>query len=135
MSPRTVFLSRLLGLYYILAALSMFLHKQTDVQTVTALIHNSPVMFVIGILTLLAGLAIVLAHNVWSGGARPVIVTLVAWITLAKALLFLFLSPDMQADFFLVSLHYDRFFYLYAGFLLVLGVYLAYGGFTSTSRT
>ena len=55
MSPLTFFLSRLLGLYYLLAALSMFLHKQTYVETVTALIHNSPVMFVVGIITVIAG--------------------------------------------------------------------------------
>jgi hypothetical protein len=26
-----------------------------------------------------AGLAVVVAHNVWSGGALPVVVTLVGW--------------------------------------------------------
>jgi vacuolar-type H+-ATPase subunit I/STV1 len=132
MSPRTVFLSRLLGLYYILAALSMILHKRSFVETVTALLHNSPVMFVVGIITLATGLAMVLAHNIWSGGTVAVVVTLIAWITLIKGVLFLFLSPEMQATLFISNLHYAQLFYMYAAISLVLGVYLTYGGFKST---
>ena len=135
MSPRTVFLSKLLGLYYILAALSMILHKQSFIETVTALLHNSPVMFVVGIITLAAGLAMVLAHNIWSGGAVAVVVTLIGWITLIKGLLFLFLSPEMQVTFFLTKLHYGHLFYVYTAISLVLGVYLTYGGFKSTSHS
>ena len=135
MSPRTVFLSRLLGLYYILAALSMILHKQSFIETVTALLHNSPVMFVVGIITLAAGLAMVLAHNIWSGGAVAVVVTLIGWITLLKGLLCLFLSPEMQVTFFLTKLHYGHLFYVYTAISLVLGVYLTYGGFKSTSHS
>ena len=74
----------------------------------------------------------VLAHNIWSGGALPVIVTLVGWITLIKSLFFLFLPPEMEARFFLGQLHYQQLFYLYGAFSLVLGVYLTYSGFTST---
>jgi len=134
MSPRTTFLSKLLGLYYILAALSMVARGRATVDTVTALIHNQPLMFVVGVITLFAGLAMVLGHNVWSGGALPVIVTLIGWITLIKGLLFLFLSPEAEAGFFLGGLHYGQLFYLYMAISLVLGVYLTYGGFRSTSR-
>jgi hypothetical protein len=135
MSPRTVFLSRLFGLYYILVGLSMFLHKQTDVQVIPALIRNAPVMFVVGILAVLGGLAMVLAHNIWSGGAVAVIVTLIGWILLAKGLLFLFLPPETEAGFFLARLHYEQLFYLYAAIAVVLGVYLTYAGFLSTSKS
>ena len=33
-------------------------------------------MLIVGIITLAAGLAVVLAHNIWSGGALVVVVTL-----------------------------------------------------------
>jgi vacuolar-type H+-ATPase subunit I/STV1 len=135
MSPRTVFLAKLFGLYYLFAALSMILHKQRFVETVTALLHDTSVMFLVGILTLLGGLALVLAHNVWSRGALAVVVTLVGWITLAKGLLFLFLTPEMEVQVFLTNLHYAQLFYMYAAISLVLGVYLAYGGFTSGSQS
>ena len=134
MSPLTFFLSRLLGLYYLLTALSMFLHKETYVETVTALIHNSPVMFVVSIITVIAGLAMVLAHNRWSGGGLAVVVTLIGWITLVKGLLFLLLPPEMEAEFFLSKLHYGQLYYFYGAISVVLGVYLTYGGFKSASR-
>ena len=134
MSPRTLFLSRLIGLYCILVALSMITRRKATMESVTALLHDPSMIFIVGVITLAAGLAIVLAHNIWSGGALVMIVTLVGWITLIKSLLFLFLPPEVEAGFFLRQLHYQQLFYLYTGVSLVLGIYLTYGGFKSTSH-
>jgi hypothetical protein len=134
MSPRTLFLSRLIGLYCILVALSMITRRQATLESVTALLHDPSMIFIVGVITLAAGLAMVLAHNIWSGGARVVIVTLVGWMTLIKSLLFLFLPPEVEAGFFLRQLHYQELFYLYGAVSLVLGIYLTYGGFKSTSH-
>jgi len=134
MPSRTIFLSRLIGLYCIVIALSMMTRRQATVETVTALLQNSPMMLIVGIITLAAGLAVVLAHNIWSGGALVVVVTLVGWITLTKSLLFLFLPPEVEAGLFLGQLHYQPLFYVYGAFSLVLGVYLTYGGFLSKSH-
>jgi putative exporter of polyketide antibiotics len=134
MSPRTTFLSRLLGLYCLVAGLSMVSHKQATVDTIVALVHNAPLLFFIGIVTLVAGLAMVLTHNTWSGGALPVIVTLFGWLTLLKGLQFLLLPPDIAAGFYLGTLHYAQFFYFYAAFCLILGAYLTYAGFKSAPR-
>lgn len=134
MSPRTIFLSRLLGLYFLLVGLAMLINRQATIEIVTALVRNSPLMFMGGLIALVAGLAIVLAHNIWSGGALPVIVTLVGWIMLIKGALILFLPPEAAAGFFLGSLHYENLFPLYAAFSLIFGAYLTYGGFRSPSR-
>ena len=133
MSPRTLFLSKLIGLYCILAALSMMTRRQATLETVTALLQNQSMMLILGVITLTAGLAMVLAHNIWSGGGPSVIVTLIGWITLIKSLLFLFLPPEMDAGLFLRQLHYQQLFYLYGAISLILGVYLTYSGFKSTS--
>jgi putative exporter of polyketide antibiotics len=131
MSPRTPFLSRLIGLYAILVALSMFSRGQATVETVAALLQNPSIVFVLGVVMLAAGLAMVLAHNIWSGGALVVVVTLVGWMTLIKSLVFLFLPPEMEARLFLERLHYQQLFYFYWALPLVLGLYLTYGGFRS----
>ena len=133
MSPRTLFLSRLIGVYCILVALSMMTRRQVTLESITALLHSPAMMFVLGAITLIAGLAMVLAHNIWSGGALVIVVTLVGWITLVKILSFLFLPPDMEAELFLGQLHYQQLFYLYCVFSLALGVYLTYGGFKARS--
>jgi putative exporter of polyketide antibiotics len=66
-SSRTIFLSRLIGLYCIVIALSMMTRRQATAETVTALLQNPSMMLIVGIITLAAGLAVVLAHNIWSG--------------------------------------------------------------------
>jgi energy-coupling factor transporter transmembrane protein EcfT len=111
----------------------MVTHKEATVSTTTALVHSPPAMYIISVITLVAGLAIILGHNVWSGGVLPVVVTLVGWLALIKGLLLLFLSPEGVVRF-LGRLHYEQFFYLYAAATLILGVYLTYGGFRSASH-
>ena len=125
--PRTVFLARLLGLYCILISLAMAAHRHASIETVTALIQTPPILFLAGIIALVAGLAMVLGHTVWSGGALPVIVTLVGWITLIRGLLVLFLPAGADVGL-LAALHYEQLFYFYIAIALVLGVYLTYSG-------
>lgn len=134
MSPRTVFLSRLLGLYYILIAVSMFARKQATVETVTALFHNAPAMWSLGIIMVLAGLATVLAHNIWSRGAVAAVVSFIGWEALIKGVTLLLLPVQVEASLYLGKMQFDRLYYMYAAIALVIGVYLAYAGFRSTSR-
>jgi uncharacterized membrane protein len=134
MSPRTIFLGRLIGLSYILFSLSMFTHKQATIGAVTSLLQNAPLMFILGLIGLVAGLAMVLAHNVWSGGALPVIVTLVGWATLIKCLLLLFLSPEAESRVFLEGLHYEQLFYFYYAFAVLLGIYMVYAASRAQAR-
>ena len=75
------------------------------------------------------GLAMVLGHNVWSGGALPVIVTLVGWLILAKGLLLLCLTPQALIGL-LERVHYGEHIYTYVLPSLVFGLYLTWAGFT-----
>jgi hypothetical protein len=133
-SPRTTFLSRLIGLYLLLISLAMLTHKQSTVESIIALMHNPPVLLVTAVIAMAAGLAMVLGHNVWSGGVLPVVVTLTGWLMLTKGALLLFLSPEAANGFFLAGLHYQQYFYPYTAFSLFLGLYLTYAGFKSTPR-
>lgn len=134
MSPRTTFLSKLIGIYCILTALSMAAHRQATVEAMTALVHDPALVFVVGIMTVAAGLAMVLAHNIWTGGALTVTVTVIGWLSLIKGVLLLFFSPGEASGMFLAGLQNERLFDLYAAITLVLGIYLTYGGFRSAAR-
>jgi len=126
MSSRTIFISRLIGLYCLVASLTMFTHKSAMVEIENTLVHSPAMLFIAGIITLVAGLAIVLGHNVWSSGAAPVTVTLLGWISLIKGVLLL--SPGTTSGFW-DSLHYEQLYYGYASISFVLGAYLTYTGF------
>jgi hypothetical protein len=131
--PPTKFLSRLIGLYCIAISLSMLVHKQATVETLNAFIHDRPAMFLAGVAAFAAGLAMVLRHNVWSGGAAPVIVTLAGWVSLIKGVTLLFLPPLAQARFY-DAFGIDRYFYLYMGFTLLAGAWLTWSGFRHVSQ-
>ena len=48
MSPLTTFLSRLIGLFLILVALPLVTHRRETVETLTALVRNPPLLFILG---------------------------------------------------------------------------------------
>jgi hypothetical protein len=130
----TRFLSRLLGLYCLIIALVMLAQRQATVVTVAALLHDRPLTYVLGVLCLFGGLAMVLVHNVWSGGAATVIVTLIGWLTLLKGLAFISLQPAQTAQLYIAQLRFERLYPLYAILTLLLGAYLCYAGFTRVRR-
>jgi hypothetical protein len=134
MSSRTAFLGKLLGLYYIAVSLAMFVHPQATAEIMKGIVENPPLLFIVGLIGLTTGLAIVLAHNVWSGGALPIIVTLVGWAILIKGTLLMILSPETESRIFIAGLHYEQHPNLYATFVLLLGAYLTYAGFSSATR-
>ena len=100
MPPRTTFLGRLIGLYLIFISLAMLTHKQATIESMTALMHNPPLLFVVSLIAVAAGLAMVLSHNVWSGGMLPVVVTVTGWLMLTKACFCCFCRRRPHPGFF-----------------------------------
>lgn len=133
--PRTTFLGKLLGLYCIAVSISIFAHAQATVELMKAILREPPLIYIAGLLGMTAGLAIVLAHNVWTGGALPVLVTLFGWASLIKGALLLVLSPEAESRIFIMGLGFDQHPNFYAAFLLLIGAYLAYAGFNSATRS
>jgi hypothetical protein len=124
----TKFLAKLMGLWIVLAVLSMVANRQATIATMNALFADPALVFVTGVFTLVIGLAVVLAHNRWHGGALPVIVTTYGWAALIKGLLLLCLPPSAQTRFY-EALDFQQFFYVYLVISLALGSFLIYGGF------
>jgi hypothetical protein len=134
MSGRTIFLSKLIGIYCILIAIPMAVNKQANIQMVTALVDDAPVLYLLGVTIVAVGVAMILSHNIWSGGALPVIVTLVGWLTLIKGLLFLFFPPPAAAGVILWGNAYRQYYFVDVALALILGAYLTYGGFKAKSH-
>src|SRR6516164_4027079 len=130
MSPLTIFLAKLLGLYCIIAALAMITRKQSAVATVRGLIASPPLLLLVEVIGLAGGLAVILGHNIWSGGALPVVVTLIGWLMAIRGAGLLALPPNTTMKLF-EGLRYEQFFYFYMGATLLLGLYLTYAGFSA----
>lgn len=113
----------------------MAMHKEAIMTQITALAQDSPAMLVVGVFTLFAGLAMVLGHNLWRGGAVTIVVTLVGWSTLLKALLSLFVPPGVESRFLLAALQSEQVFYIRGALTFLLGAYLTYGGFAASHNS
>ncbi len=84
MSPTTIFLGRLFGLYLVAISVGMLANRRRTLATLDEMARSGPWMLFSGVVATAAELAVVLGHNVWSGGALPVVVTLVGWAALLK---------------------------------------------------
>lgn len=131
---RTVFLARLLGLYCLIIALALVAHPQASLSTLEAMVHSPDILLVTGVMAVLGGLAMVIGHNVWSGGARAVVVTVVGWVVLLKGLIVLLLPMEAVVAWYDL-LHIEQGFYLYMLLTAVLGAYLTYVGFARSSSS
>ncbi|MBV9333156.1 MAG: hypothetical protein JO146_04045 [Candidatus Eremiobacteraeota bacterium] len=131
MPARTRYLSKLIGFYAIAIAIALIVNKPMMLAAVSGLFQDPRVVLVYGVMALGIGLAIVIGHNVWSGAAA-IIVTLIGWLSLLKGLALLLLPANAQAAYFL-GLHYDQYFYVYALVTLVIGAYLVYAGYRSST--
>jgi len=126
----THFLARLLGLYCIVISIMMLSRKKAMLAIVTNCIQNRALLFLVEILGLAAGLAIVLSHNVWSSGLLPLIVTLIGWLTLIRSIILLFLSPEAIGRF-IKAIGYEQKYYLFTAIPLLVGLYLTVAGLSS----
>jgi hypothetical protein len=97
---------------------------------IRAAVAEDPVMLIYAIQSLAIGLAIILGHNVWSGGALPAVVTLVGWLICAKGLLLLFVPHEFLLGL-LERLQYGEHYTLSILPSLMIGLYLTYAGFTA----
>jgi uncharacterized membrane protein len=127
MSRLTIFLARFIGLFTVLLVVAFLARGSAIIETTVA---DRPVMLVYAIISLAMGIAMVHGHNVWSGGALPVVVTLVGWLILAKGLLLLFLAPEAVSGMF-EQMRYAEHYYLFLAPALVIGLYLTWAGFTA----
>jgi len=130
MSSLTIFLAKFFGLYCIVVALAMTIRKQSTVATIQALLRDPPLLLFVEVLGLAAGLAMIVGHNIWSGGALPVVITLFGWVLAIRSAGLLALSPAALSKL-LEAMRYEELFYLYMGATLVLGLYLTYAGFSA----
>ncbi len=123
----SIFLARLLGPAMLVMGLGLLVNRATY-RTLSLEVLDSPALiYVAGLLAFVAGLAIVLTHNVWVAG-WPVIITLFGWVSLAAGIFrIVFPASVMQLGRRLI----DSQGFLVVGIALYLGLgaWLSYAGY------
>lgn len=130
--PVSKFLSKALGLYFLIISSVMFINMSEFLKHLHALVNDEPVMFLAGFITVILGILMVVAHNFWQWHWR-LMITLIAWFTLIKGIVLL-VHPVLIQEF---SLSWaERLSFAYSGAVLdfVLGLIFLYAGFRSESK-
>lgn len=128
MSPLTIFLAKLIGLFTLIFSVALVLRHEFFVTTVNTFMRDHVILLLFAMIALSVGLAMVLAHNRWSGGVLTIVVTLLGWIFLLRGLLLLLLPSDLL-DAFFAAIRFEERYYLYAAIPFALGLYLTVAGF------
>ena len=92
----TLFLAKVIGLYFLVIGLHMALRGKELRLMFEAFAENRPLTYLTSVFALILGLLLVVSHNVWVAG-WPVIVTLLSWLVLIKAIAYLLLPFSAMA--------------------------------------
>ena len=128
MLPLTLFLAKLIGLMFLVFSLLMAMNKRAMLATINELLRSRGLMLIGGSFNLAAGLAIVLGHNVWSGGMLAVVVTLIGWLVTLRGFVWLFTPQEKLVQYY-EALHFEQKYYVATAITGVLGLYLSIAGF------
>lgn len=122
----SIFLAQAFGLYMLIIGLALLINGDDLKEKAESMVSNPGVMFLTAIMTLILGILAVLFHNIWVPG-WPVLVTILAWITLLKGLLRLFV-PGIEKSA-IKMMQNDVLMRASIAVSVILGVVLCYYGF------
>lgn len=121
------FLAKLIGPVLIVIG-SGLLVKPTDFREMaTDFLASRAMIFLSGLLTLVAGLAIVLTHNVWEF-SWPVIITILGWLSVGGGV-FRILFPDSVQSMGKSMLNKPTMMTVSGAIQILLGLWLCYIGY------
>ena len=77
--PTSIFLAKLIGPVFLAGAVGLFTNAAAYRAMAREFLHSPALIYLSGLLTMSAGVAIVLAHNVWVAD-WPVLITIFGWL-------------------------------------------------------
>jgi hypothetical protein len=130
--PSSTYLARLIGPVLAVVGLSMLLRPSSYLAVVADILRSPGLLYFASVLGLLGGVALVLAHNIWTADWR-VIITLLGWLSILDSASWLLLRE--QVERFWSPLIASPILPLWGGGLvLLIGAVLSYFGYGSERR-
>ena len=126
----SIYLAKLIGPIVAVAGLGFLLNREAFVRFASEFINNTGFIMMSGFPALLAGLAIVNAHNVWVAG-WPVIITLLGWAAVVGGIMRITM-PGVVANVANAMLGATTFILVEAIILIGLGGWLSYVGYIAS---
>lgn len=121
-----ILVARLLAPIYLCVGLGMFLSQGYYKKSMTEIMESPVATYMSGTLALLAGVLIVIYHNIWES-SWTLIITIIGWLSLIKGVLLL-LIPEPFMDLFSPMVK-GKYMPIIGFIALALGLILGYFGF------
>jgi len=123
----TIYLSKLFGLFMILSGIAFILNWKNFKGMVDEIVRNKGSFYLMVMLELIGGLAIVLSHYIWNS-LLTVLISGIGLIMIIEAFLYMIIPNRIMTRF--INLFNKKFVYMIGGLIyLVLGAFFAYHGF------
>ena len=123
----SVFLAKLIGPVLLVVAVGLFINTAGYRAMAQEFLRSPALVYLAGILTLTAGLAIVLNHNVWVAN-WPVLITILGWLAVVGGAVRMAL-PDVTRKLGDSMLRNDRTLQIGGGVWLAIGAILCFFGY------
>ncbi|MFA5022846.1 MAG: hypothetical protein WC385_02455 [Candidatus Paceibacterota bacterium] len=123
----TLLLAKVFGIYLIIIGLAIIFRRRYFLSVFAGLVDNRILRIVISIVELIAGLFIILTHQIWSSWLTGLI-TLMGWLMVIEGTSYLFMSDRRFAK--LMKFVNHKAVYTIGGIIaVIIGIYLTYAGF------
>jgi hypothetical protein len=125
----SIFLAKVLGLYFLISGIMMLARFRSLDKILPSFLEIPGLMILSGVMALLMGLLIIIAHPVWVWG-WPLIITLLGYLSLFAGMVRILFAGDPPG--FIKNLVHNRGYVMGALiFFTLLGGYLTYVGFSA----
>lgn len=129
----SIYIARVFGFFLMIFSLSMFYNFEKFITGITELTQNVSLQLIFGMFLLTIGLLLVVSHNIWKA-SWVVVVTILSWMVLIKAIIFLFFPEYIQS----ISIYYiqsNNYIYISALINFLIGLFLCYKSFVQDRRS
>lgn len=123
----TQFLTQLFGVWSLVMGIALLRHRKEMNQALDGLLKSMAAIYMVGMLELLAGLSVVLTHNVWDYSLNATIVTLFGWLMVIESVTLLLAPKEIVA--FTKKFRSPGMFNTSGFIAIIIGLYLGYVGF------
>ncbi|MGD9814600.1 MAG: hypothetical protein AB7Q23_14640 [Hyphomonadaceae bacterium] len=122
----TRFCARVIGPLLLIIGAAVLIRFDDLVLMIPAILQDSPLAFITGVFTLIAGMVLFTAHHHF-GSAAAIVITILGGLTIVRGVSLLF-APDLIASFANTVLTSGAAVQIAGGVTLLLGAWLTFAG-------
>ena len=125
----SLFLAKVIGLFLIVDGLVILIRSKELMSAVSEIKNDKFSIMFLGMLVLIMGLLITISHNIWTGSAFQVVITIIGWLMAIKGLV-VSLLPMSVFDRLLAAVNKPVLYQISGVVVILVGIWLSIVGFT-----